>query len=112
MQALCFAEVPEKRSSVRVDYYDSTFVSLLHERIVILSNLRYIKEALEDVKVLEEFICNFQEDSLAPKLPEYYKEFFTSLLVVEAYNEIYIYIYLFMYMLHSSLDDMNEKKEI
>ena len=72
-QALCFAEVPEKRSC---DYCDNTFISLLHERIALLSNLKHTKEALEDVKVLEEYICNLEDNASAPKLAEYYTEFF------------------------------------
>ena len=74
--ALCFADIPEKGSSVDFDYCDNTFIHLLHERIAILSTLKYTEEALEDVKVLEEYICDLEENASAPKLAEYYTEFF------------------------------------
>ena len=71
-QALSFCEIPEKGSE-NYHYPDNIFVQLIHQRITILSSLKYTKEALEDIKVLEEY--HDPDDISNPKLVEYYNEF-------------------------------------
>ena len=71
-QALSFCEIPE-RGSENYHYPDNIFVQLIHQRITILSSLKYTKEAIEDVKVLEEY--HDPDDINDPKLEEYYNEF-------------------------------------
>ena len=53
-QALSFSEVPEKDSE-GYDYSENTYVQLILDRINTLKSLNYFKEALADVKVLEEY---------------------------------------------------------
>ena len=71
-QALSFCEIPEKGSE-NYHYPDNIFVQLIHQRITIFSSLKYTKEAIEDIKVLEEY--HDSADINDPKLVEYYGEF-------------------------------------
>ena len=54
-QALCFSDIPDKESE---DYEccQNTYLQLLIERIQTLGTLNYKREALEDLKVLEDYI--------------------------------------------------------
>ena len=54
-QALCFSDIPEKESE-NYECCKNTYLQLLIERIQTLSRLNYKTEALEDLKVLEDYI--------------------------------------------------------
>ena len=54
-QALCFSDIPDKESE-NYECCKNTYLQLLIERIQTLSTLNYKTEALEDLKVLEDYI--------------------------------------------------------
>ena len=54
-QAICFSDIPEKESE-NYECCKNTYLQLLLERIQTLSRLNYKTEALEDLKVLEDYI--------------------------------------------------------
>ena len=72
-QALCFSEVPEKGSE-EYEYSNNIYVQLILERISILLALKCLKEASEDLDVLEDY---YDEAALSI---DYYSRFYKSKL--------------------------------
>jgi hypothetical protein len=105
-QALCFSEVPEKESEGS-EFCENTYVHLILDRISTLKSLKYFKEALEDVKVLEEY--HDHSDTSDPGLSDYFTNLYKLKFSLELEKSLAVGVKLFDY--NKQYEGLEESKD-